>query len=87
MLTHTHTHTQQLYLDVPVREQQVDDDVDWEALHVVQTLLDSTQLGCQLHASVQLSSFSYLVQDGLPEILAGRQKKTRVRNNQVYYWI
>lgn len=63
-----------MYLDVPVGEQQVDDDVDWEALHVVQPLLDAAQLGSQLHASVQLPSFADLVQNRLAKILAARQE-------------
>lgn len=66
--------TEQVYLDVPVCEQQVDDDVDWEALHVVQSLLDAAQLSSQLHASVQLPSLTDLVQDRLSEILAVREE-------------
>ncbi|TNN59205.1 hypothetical protein EYF80_030578 [Liparis tanakae] len=42
---------EQVYLDVPVGQQQVDDDVDRKALHVVQPLLDAVQLGGQLHAA------------------------------------
>lgn len=61
--------TVQVYLDVSVGEQQVDDDVDWQALHVVQPLLDAAQLGSQLHARVELPGFPDLVQDGLPEVL------------------
>lgn len=62
-----------VHLDVAVRQQQVDDDVDRKALHVVQPLLDAAQLGSQLHAGVQLSSLSDLVQNGLAEILAGEK--------------
>lgn len=66
--------TEHVYLDVPVGEQQVDDDVDREALHVVQPLLDAAQLSSQLHASVQLPSFTDLVQNRLAKILAARQE-------------
>lgn len=58
-----------VYLDVSVGQQQVDDDVHWEALHVVQSLLDAAQLGGQLHARVELTGFADLVQDCLPEVL------------------
>lgn len=68
--------TEQVYLDVPVCEQQVDDDVDWEALHVVQSLLDAAQLSSQLHASVQLPNLTDLVQDRLSKILAVREENT-----------
>lgn len=64
-----------LYLDISVRQQQVDDDVNRKALHVVQTLLDSVQLGSQLHAGVKFSSFPDLVQNGFMEILAAERKK------------
>lgn len=67
-----------MYLDVPVGEQQVDDDVDREALHVVQPLLDAAQLSSQLHASVQLPSFTDLIQNRLAKILAERQKIRKV---------
>lgn len=69
-----------MYLDVPVRQQQVDDDVDREALHVVQPLLDSAQLGGQLRASVQLASFSDFAQNRLTEILAEGQKAKQKRS-------
>lgn len=62
------------YLDVPVGQQQVDDDVDREALHVVQPLLDAAQLGGQLHACVELPGFADLVQNRLPEVLAAKGK-------------
>lgn len=58
------------YLDVPVRQQQVDDDVHRQALHVVQPLLDAAQLGGQLGARVQLPGLPDLVQNHLPEVLA-----------------
>lgn len=66
------------YLDVPVRQQQVDDDVDWKALHVVQPLLDPAQLGSQLHAGVELPGFSDLVQDRLAEILTAGQETQNI---------
>lgn len=62
----------QVYLNVSVGQQQVDDDVDWEALHVVQSLLDAAQLGGQFHARVELPSFADLVQDCLPEVLTAK---------------
>lgn len=70
--------TERVYLDVPVGEQQVDDDVDREALHVVQPLLDAAQLSSQLHASVQLPSFTDLVQNCLAKILAVIQEIRKV---------
>ncbi len=70
-----------MYLDVPVCQQQVDDDVDWKALHVVQPLLDAAQLGSQLHASVQLPSLTDLIQNRLTEILAMRRKYIRERSS------
>lgn len=69
----------QVYLDVSVGEQQVDDDVDWETLHVVQPLLDAAQLGRQLHASVELSGFADLVQDRLSEVLTAKGRDGRER--------
>lgn len=68
-----------VYLNVPICQQQVDDDVDWEALHVVQTLLDATQLGRQLQAGVQLPSLADLIQDCLPKVLAVGGKDTYER--------
>ncbi len=69
-------HTELMYLDVSVRQQQVDDDVDWKALHVVQTLLDAAQLGRQLRAGVQLPSLTDLIQDRLTEILTVTEENT-----------
>lgn len=68
-----------LYLDISVRQQQVDDDVNRKALHVVQTLLDSVQLGSQLHAGVKFSSFPDLVQNGFMEILAAERQTMFLR--------
>lgn len=68
-----------LYLDISVRQQQVDDDVNRKALHVVQTLLDSVQLGSQLHAGVKFSSFPDLVQNGFMEILAAERQTMVLR--------
>lgn len=65
-----------MYLDVPVCQQQVDDDVNGKALHVVQPLLDAAQLGSQLQASVQLPSLTDLVQNRLTEILAAGEDDT-----------
>lgn len=69
-----------MYLDVPVCKQQVDDDVDGKALHVVKPLLDAAQLSGQLHASVQLPSFTDLVQNRLSKILAMREENTKERD-------
>jgi len=73
----TYNTSAQLYLDVPVRQKQVDDDIDWKALHVVQPLLDSAQLGSQLRAGVKLPSFADLIQNRLTEILTETQKTCR----------
>lgn len=63
-----------MYLDVPVRKQQIDDDINWKALHVVQPLLDSAQLCSQFQASVKLPGSTDLIQNRLTEILAGRHE-------------
>lgn len=60
------------HLDVPVGQQQVDDDVGREQLHAVQPLLDATQLVAQPLAAETLARLSDLVPDGLPEVLAAR---------------
>lgn len=72
------------YLDVPVCQQQVDDDVDRKALHVVQSLLDPVQFGGQLHAGVQLPSLTDLIQNRLAEILAVRGEDTEERKSIVF---
>lgn len=60
------------HLDVPVGQQQVDDDVGGEQLHAVQPLLDAAQLVAQLLAAETLPRLADLVPDGLPEVLAAQ---------------
>lgn len=68
-------HCERVYLNVPVCQQQVDDNVHWKALHIVQPLLDAAQLSGQLHSSVQLPSLTDLIQNRLTEILAVDREK------------
>lgn len=58
------------HLDVPVGQQQVDDDVRGEQLHAVQPLLDALQLLVQVPAAETLPRHPDLLPDGLPEVLA-----------------
>lgn len=77
------TGPEQMYLDVSVRQQQVDDDIHRKALHVVQPLLNSAQFRRQLHAGVELPSFTDLVQNGLAEILAAGQKNKCIQMSEM----
>lgn len=72
------------HLDVPVGEQQVDDDIGGEQLHAVQPLLDAAQLIAQLLAGKTLPCLADLVPDGLPEVLTARgaQQGTSVSMSQ-----
>lgn len=73
-----------MHLNVPVRQQQVDHNVDRQTLHVVQPLLDAAQLGRQLHAGVQLPSLPDLVQDRLSEVLAVRGEQQDLLNSNLF---
>lgn len=59
-----------MYLDVPVGQKQVDDDVSWKALYVVQSLLNTAELWGQLRPREQLPRFPELVENGFSEVLA-----------------
>lgn len=59
-----------MYLDVPVGQKQVDDDVSWKALYVVQSLLNSAEFWGQLHPCEQFPRFPNLVENGFSEVLA-----------------
>ena len=77
---HAHTH-----LDVPVGEQQVDDDVGAQELHGVQPLLDAAQLLTQGLASEALSGQTDLPLDRLPEVLTVRQKTSKSAGHHTTY--
>lgn len=64
-----------MYLDVPVGQKQVDDDVSWKALYVVQSLLNSAEFWGQLHPCEQFPRFPNLVENGFSEVLATRGKQ------------
>lgn len=72
------------HLDIPVGEQQVDDNVGGEQLHAVQPLLDVAQLVAEVLAAKTLPRFADLVPDGLPEVLAAqvhnRSRQSPCRN-------
>lgn len=57
------------HLNVPVRQQQVDDDIGGEQLHAVQAFLDASQFLTQVLPAETLPGHSDLLPDGLPEVL------------------
>lgn len=79
------------HLYVSVWQQQVDHNVGWQTLDVVQSLLDPPQLCCKLHPRVQLTCFADLVQNGFPEVLAIKapqtQQFTRTLAIKCWEWI
>lgn len=76
----------QPHLDVPVGQQQVDDDVRGEQLHTVQAFLDASQFLAQVLATETLPGHADLLPDGLPEVLASVGVTEELRLWEKRFW-